>query len=95
MGQQQIKYLRDKQQMTLKCQGCLTVKEIGFYSICKVKSHPATVSRVLTEYMRFLRRDNDVIAHSTISSQSITICPGCQAPVPMGKCEEAQVTPPD
>lgn len=66
--------------MTLKCQGCLTVKEIGFYSICKVKSHPATVSRVLTEYMRFLGRDNDVIAHSTISSQSITICPGCQKP---------------
>lgn len=59
--------------MTLKCQGCQTVKEMGFYSICKLKSHPATVSWVLTEYMRFLGRDNDVITHSIISSQSITI----------------------
>ena len=53
MGQQQNKILRNKQQMTLKCQGCQTVKEMGFYSICKLKSHPATVSWVLTEYMRF------------------------------------------
>ena len=85
MGQQQNKILKNKQQMTLKCQGCLTVKEMGFYSIRKLKGHPATVSWVLTEYTRFLGRDNDVIAHSTISSQSITICPGCQSPSSHGE----------
>lgn len=46
MSQQQNKILRNKQQMTLKCQDCQTVKEMGFYSICKLKSHPATVSWV-------------------------------------------------
>lgn len=50
--------------MTLKCQDCQTVKEMGFYSICKLKSHPATVSWVLTEYMRFPGRDNDVITQA-------------------------------
>lgn len=80
--------------MILKCQDCQTVKEMGFYSICKLKSHPATVSWVLTEYMRFPGRDNDVITQVLSLARAWPFVLAAKAPIHMGKCEEAQVTPP-